>query len=191
MNVFSCFSFLSSSIEVSFIGHLSSESLSYFSLAISLFNVTGSSIIHGLASGLETIAGQAYGAGQYRQIGLSLQRAFVCVGCACLPILYLWQHIESILLFVRLDPGVAAGAAHFLHLLAPSLIADVIVAILPLYLPCQNVVLPSTICTMLSAFFCPFFIAGSSSTAGIWEQREQHMQEMLQWLQTPASFCCM
>ena len=111
----SCFSFLSSSIEVSFIGHLSSESLSYFSLAISLFNVTGSSIIHGLASGLETIAGQAYGAGQYKQVGLSLQRAVICVGCTCLPILYLWWHIESVLLFVRLDPGIAAGSAHFLH----------------------------------------------------------------------------
>lgn len=153
----SIFSFISSSVEVSFIGHLSSSDLSFFSLAISLFNVTGSSIIHGLASGLETIAGQAYGSRNYKLVGLTMQRAFVVCLCACLPIFFLWQNLEPFLLMANLDPEIAAGAAHFLHLLSPSLIADVIVAVLPLYLQSQNVVIPTSLCTVIAAFACPCY----------------------------------
>lgn len=62
-------------------------------LATTLYNVSGLSLLLGFASAMETFCGQAYGARNYKLVGVVLQRGMVSAGrrqctsvtpCACL-----------------------------------------------------------------------------------------------------------
>ncbi|CAB4273684.1 unnamed protein product [Prunus armeniaca] len=56
-------------VSIIMVGHLDQLSLSSVAIAISLTNVTGFSLLSGMAGGLETLCGQAFGAGQYHKLG--------------------------------------------------------------------------------------------------------------------------
>ena len=53
----------------------------------------------GLASAMETMCGQAYGAEQHRQLGIILQRVQLILLLCCLPIAAVFLNTEKILLF--------------------------------------------------------------------------------------------
>ncbi|XAR72293.1 hypothetical protein NMG60_11018883 [Bertholletia excelsa] len=61
--------FLLQVISTMMVGHLGELSLSGSSIAISLAGVSGFSLLMGMASALETLCGQAYGAQQYQKLG--------------------------------------------------------------------------------------------------------------------------
>ena len=46
----------------------------------------------GMAGALETLCGQAFGARQYRLLGVYSQRAMVVLALACVPIVVLWAN---------------------------------------------------------------------------------------------------
>ena len=52
----------------------------------------------GLASAMETLAGQAFGAQQHRQLGIILQRVQLILVLCCIPIALVLVHTEAILL---------------------------------------------------------------------------------------------
>ncbi|KAI6686119.1 hypothetical protein NL676_032032 [Syzygium grande] len=55
-------------ISVMMVGHLGELSLSSTAMAVSLASVSGFSLLLGMASALETLCGQAYGAQQYQKL---------------------------------------------------------------------------------------------------------------------------
>ena len=61
-------------ISMLFLGRLGETELAGGSLALGFANITGYSVISGLALGMEPICGQAYGAKRWGLLGLSLQR---------------------------------------------------------------------------------------------------------------------
>ncbi|CAJ1953415.1 unnamed protein product, partial [Sphenostylis stenocarpa] len=61
-------------ISMIFLGYLGEEGLARGSLSIGFANIIGYSVISGLAMGMEPICGQAYGAKQWKLLGLTLQR---------------------------------------------------------------------------------------------------------------------
>uniref|UniRef100_A0A8R7RAA4 Protein DETOXIFICATION n=1 Tax=Triticum urartu TaxID=4572 RepID=A0A8R7RAA4_TRIUA len=64
-------------VSVMFVGHLGELPLAGASLATSLANVTGFSLLAGMASALDTLCGQAFGARQYHLLGVYKQRAML------------------------------------------------------------------------------------------------------------------
>src|SRR5210317_1134131 len=65
-------------ITLAFLGRLGqSVELAAAALAGTLMNMTGKSIIVGLSTAVNTLAGQAYGAGSYARVGFVAQRAVV------------------------------------------------------------------------------------------------------------------
>lgn len=78
----------------------------------------------GLASALETLCGQAYGAEQYEQLGLMLQRGGVIMTIFCIPIALLWLKAEDILLLWHQEPAIAALAGQYMLYLIPGLVAS-------------------------------------------------------------------
>lgn len=80
----------------------------------------------GLASSLETLCGQAYGAGVPALLGLYLQRGLLCLGVVAVPLGFCWWEAEHVLLFFKQDPAIAAMAALYLRYLLPSLGANVV-----------------------------------------------------------------
>ncbi|KAL4284666.1 hypothetical protein GQ457_16G015970 [Hibiscus cannabinus] len=64
-------------ISMLFFSYLGELELAGGSLAIGVANITGYSVISGLAMGMEPVCGQAYGAKQLKNLGLTLQRTML------------------------------------------------------------------------------------------------------------------
>ncbi|XP_066367018.1 protein DETOXIFICATION 16-like isoform X1 [Miscanthus floridulus] len=130
--------------SVMFVGHLGELPLAGASLATSLANVTGYSLLTGMATALDTLCGQAFGARQLHLLGVYKQRAMVVLGLACVPIALVWAYAGRILLFLGQDPQIAAQAGAYARWLIPSLAAYVPLQCHVRFLQTQSVVLPVT-----------------------------------------------
>ncbi|KAH1245235.1 Protein DETOXIFICATION 11 [Glycine max] len=130
-------------VSVMMVGHLNDDLfLSSAALAISLTAVTGFSFLMGMASGLETICGQAYGAQQHKKIGVQTYTAIFALTFVCLPFTFLWINMEKILVFIGQDPLIAKEAGKFIIWLIPALFAYAILQPLVRYFQMQSLLLP-------------------------------------------------
>ena len=118
-------------------------------LALSFGNVTGTSIVIGLSSGMDTLCSQAYGGKNYRLVGVYFQRAtFLCL-LVCFPIWALWLNAESLLILLHQDPEVAAVAGRYLRILCVAKPAVVLFNLSTKFLQTQNIVNPTIWLTIL------------------------------------------
>ncbi|GER48067.1 MATE efflux family protein [Striga asiatica] len=132
------------------LGHLDKLSLSSASIATSLCNVTGFSVVRnvlsamqsGMASALETLCGQAYGAEQYKKVGNFTYGAILCLVIVCIPLSVLFILTEKLLLMTGQDPLISAQAGKFAIQLIPTLFAYAILQCLVRYLQTQSLIFP-------------------------------------------------
>jgi hypothetical protein len=78
-------------VTLLFVGRLGKDELAAVSLACLTANVTGWAVFQGLASALDTLCPQAYGAGLKRAVGLHTQRMGLLLLCISIPIGIFWQ----------------------------------------------------------------------------------------------------
>ncbi|XP_038985585.1 protein DETOXIFICATION 49-like [Phoenix dactylifera] len=133
-----------SAISMLFMGRLGTEALAGGSLAIAFANITGYSILSGLASGMEPIASQAFGAKRFHLVGHALQRTTTILLASSVIISFLWLHSERILLLCGQDPAITAIASTYLVSCAPTLFLQSFIHPLKIYLRSQNLLLPLT-----------------------------------------------
>ena len=74
----------------------------------------------GMGSALETLCGQAFGAGQVDMLGVYLQRSWIVLGVAALLMVPITVFAETLLLAVGQDPAVAREAARFALYVLPG-----------------------------------------------------------------------
>ncbi|XP_061351421.1 protein DETOXIFICATION 12-like [Gastrolobium bilobum] len=129
-------------VSIMIVGHLGELYLSGAALAISITAATGFSFLMGMACGLETICGQAYGAQQYQKIGMQTYAAIFSLILICLPLSLLWINMENILVFIGQDPLIAHEAGKFTIWLLPALFAHAILQPLVRYFQIQSLLLP-------------------------------------------------
>ncbi|KAK7357716.1 hypothetical protein VNO80_17011 [Phaseolus coccineus] len=134
--------FLLQIVSTMIVGHLGELYLSSAALAISLAGVSGFSLLMGMASGLETICGQAYGAQQYQRIGVQTYTAIFSLILICIPLSVLWVNMENILVFIGQDPLISHEAGKFIIWLLPALFAYAILQSLVRYFQIQSMLLP-------------------------------------------------
>ncbi|XP_072972647.1 protein DETOXIFICATION 48-like [Typha angustifolia] len=137
-------------ISMLFLGHLGELELAGGSLSIGFANITGYSVLSGLAMGMEPICGQAHGADHCKLLALTLHRAVLLLLSASLPISLLWLNIRRILLFCRQDPDIAASADTFIVFAIPDLLILSFLHPLRIYLRSQGITLPITYCSFFS-----------------------------------------
>ncbi|KAL2334613.1 hypothetical protein Fmac_015826 [Flemingia macrophylla] len=142
-----------SMISMLFLGHLGELALAGGSLAVGFANITGYSILSGLAVGMEPICGQAFGAKRFTLLGLCLQRTILLLLFTSLPISLLWLYMKQILLFCGQDEAIASQAQSYLVYSIPDLIAQSFLHPLRIYLRTQSITLPLTLCATLSILF--------------------------------------
>ncbi|MCO5567824.1 hypothetical protein L7F22_021520 [Adiantum nelumboides] len=109
--------------SVMFVGHISNLALSSASIASSIATVTSFSIMAGMGSALETLCGQAYGAGQYRLVGLYIQRGLFVLNASAIPIALLWANMEHVLLALGQDEAISKKAGEYTLWLIPAIFA--------------------------------------------------------------------
>ncbi|KAL9163397.1 hypothetical protein ABFS82_06G037800 [Erythranthe guttata] len=139
-----------SMISMLFLGRLGDLALAGGSLAIGFANITGYSILSGLAIGMEPICGQAFGAQKFSLLGLSLQRTILLLLFTSLPISLLWLNMKQILLLCGQDPAIATQAQAYLFYSLPDLFAQSLLHPLRIYLRTQSITLPLTFCAAAS-----------------------------------------
>ena len=114
------------------VGHLlTKEDLAAVALANTFFNLFWYVLV-GLMSAIDTFGAQAYGAKQYKQVGVWAQRGlFICLVASIPMVLILVTSTQWIVLHVfNQEPNVAAKTALFINFLMPGLpfliVADVL-----------------------------------------------------------------
>ncbi|CAK8568940.1 unnamed protein product [Lathyrus sativus] len=137
-------------ISMLFLGYLGETQLAGGSLSIGFANITGYSIISGLAMGMEPICGQAYGAKQWKILGLTLQKTTLLLLSTSIPISYLWLNMKNILLLCGQDQEISSTAQTFIMFSLPDLFFLSFLHPLRIYLRTQNITLPLTYCSAVS-----------------------------------------
>ncbi|WJX20816.1 Protein DETOXIFICATION 49 [Trifolium repens] len=141
-----------SMISMLFLGHLGELALAGGSLAVGFANITGYSILSGLAVGMEPICGQAFGAKRFTLLGLCLQKTILLLLLTSIPISILWLYTKHILLLCGQEEAIATQAQIYLLYSIPDLLAQSFLHPLRIYLRSQSITLPLTLCATLAIF---------------------------------------
>lgn len=95
-----------------------------------------------MASALETLCGQAYGAKQYKKIGTQTYTAIFSLFIVCIPLSMLWIYIGRLLVFIGQDPHISHEAGRFIMCLIPTLFGTAALQPLVRYYLMQSMILP-------------------------------------------------
>ena len=95
-----------------------------------------------MAGALETLCGQAYGAKQYKKLGIYTYAAIVSLILVCVPISILWMFTDKLLILIGQDPTVSHTAHKYCVCLIPNLFAYAILQPLVHYYQTQSLILP-------------------------------------------------
>ncbi|KAK7295756.1 hypothetical protein RJT34_18668 [Clitoria ternatea] len=130
-------------VSLMMVGHLTIlASFSGVALATSFAEVTGFSVLLGMAGALETLCGQTYGAEEYRKIGNYTCCAIVTLILVCLPISLVWIFMDKILLLFGQDPEMSHAAHEYCMCLIPALFGFAILQCLIRYFQTQCMIFP-------------------------------------------------
>ncbi|KAH9681385.1 protein DETOXIFICATION 12 [Citrus sinensis] len=129
-------------VSMMMVGHLGQLALSSTAMFISLASVTGFSVLLGMASALETLCGQAYGAQQYQRIGTQIYTAIFCLFLVCFPLSFLWIYMGRLLVLVGQDPRISHEVGKFIIWLLPALFAYAAMQALIRYFQSQSLIIP-------------------------------------------------
>ena len=137
--------------SVAFVGRLGPVPLAAAALATTLGNLTGNSIMVGLASAVSTLGGQAFGAGSYPTLGFVLQRAIIILTLAAVPISLAWWCSEGILRILGQDHDLAKASASYIRALIPGLFFYAWNVCLTAYLQSQRITRPAALAGVVAA----------------------------------------
>ena len=112
----------------------------------------------GMASALDTLCGQSYGAKQYHLLGVHMQRAMLILLLVSIPLSIIWAYTGTILMAVGQDPEISQEAGTYARFMIPSLFAYGLLQCLVRFLQTQSIVFPmmvtSGITTLVHLLVC-------------------------------------
>ncbi|XP_028785491.1 protein DETOXIFICATION 14-like [Neltuma alba] len=140
-------------VSMMMVGHLGQLSLASIAIATSLTNVSGFSLLSGMAGGLETLCGQAFGAEQYHKLGIYTYTAIISLSMVCVPISVLWSFFHKLLPLLGQDPVISMQARAYSLWLIPALFASAILKPLSRYFQTQSLIFPLLLSSSLALCF--------------------------------------
>ncbi|KAH0756228.1 hypothetical protein KY290_026498 [Solanum tuberosum] len=140
-------------ISLMMVGHLGELALSSTAIAVSIAGVTGFSFLLGMATALETLCGQAFGAKQYQRLGTQTYTAIFSLIIVCIPIAVLWLYVGKLLTFMGQDPQISHEAGKFIKWMIPALFAYANLQALVRYFQMQSMIVPMLISSCITICF--------------------------------------
>lgn len=143
-------SYLKNMISVACMGRLGSLELAGGALAIGFTNITGYSVLFGLAMGMEPLCSQAFGSKNFTMMYLTLQRTIIFLLFASIPIGMLWIYLEPLLLWLHQEPQVIHVASLYCRFAVPDLMASSLLHPLRIYIRSKGTIWPLLWCTLVA-----------------------------------------
>ncbi|CAH2053090.1 unnamed protein product [Thlaspi arvense] len=100
-------------------------------------------VLLGMGSAVETLCGQAYGAGKYEMLGVYLQRSTVLLSLTGVLLTFIYVFSKPILLFLGESPEIASAASLYVYGLIPQIFAYAMNFPIRKFLLSQSIVAPS------------------------------------------------
>ncbi|XP_074324605.1 protein DETOXIFICATION 51-like [Apium graveolens] len=135
-------------ISMLFLGHLGDTELAAGSLAMAFANITGYSVLSGLALGMEPLCTQAFGAQRPKLLSLTLQRTILFLLVFSIPITFLWLNISHVLILLHQQPNITALARTYLIFAIPDLLTNSFIHPIRIYLRAQGITHPLTLASL-------------------------------------------
>ncbi|XP_018503238.2 protein DETOXIFICATION 12-like [Pyrus x bretschneideri] len=137
-------------VSMMMVGQLGELALSSASIAISLSGVTGFSLFLGMASALETLCGQAFGAEEFKKVGLHTYTAIFSLTLVCFPLSLIWIFMDKLLIFMGQNPDISREARKFTIWLLPGLFAHAALQPLVRYFQAQSLTFPMLVSSVVT-----------------------------------------
>ncbi|KAI3754230.1 hypothetical protein L1987_54009 [Smallanthus sonchifolius] len=132
-------------ISMLFLGRLGETELAAGSLAIAFANITGYSVLSGLALGMEPLCSQAYGARRMKVLSVTLHRTVIFLLVVSLLISLFWLNTARILIYLHQDQTIARVARMYLVFSLPDLVSNSFIHPTRIYLRAQGITFPLTL----------------------------------------------
>ncbi|CAA0403717.1 unnamed protein product [Arabidopsis thaliana] len=142
-----------SAISMLFLGHIGELELAGGSLAIAFANITGYSVLAGLALGMDPLCSQAFGAGRPKLLSLTLQRTVLFLLTSSVVIVALWLNLGKIMIYLHQDPSISSLAQTYILCSIPDLLTNSFLHPLRIYLRAQGITSPLTLATLAGTIF--------------------------------------
>ncbi|KAH6831410.1 MATE efflux family protein [Perilla frutescens var. hirtella] len=126
-----------------FSGHLGNLEFAAACLGNQGIQLFAYGLLLGMGSAVETLCGQAYGAGRHEMLGVYLQRATVVLTLFSLPIVVVYVVSRQLLVWIGEDKKVAELASLFVYGLIPQVFAYAVNFPMQKFLQAQSIVAPS------------------------------------------------
>ncbi|KEH24739.1 MATE efflux family protein [Medicago truncatula] len=140
-------------VSLMMVGHLGIlVSFSGVSIAMSFAEVTGFSVLLGMAGALETLCGQTFGAEEYGKLGNYTCCAILTLTVVCFPISLVWIFTDKILMFFSQDPGMSHVAREYCIYLIPALFGYALLQALIRYFQTQGMIFPMVFSSVSALF---------------------------------------
>ncbi|CAD6270731.1 unnamed protein product [Miscanthus lutarioriparius] len=125
-------------ISQAFIGHIGATELAAYALVSTVLMRFSNGILLGMASALETLCGQSYGAKQYHMLGIYLQRSWIILFACAVVLLPIYLFTEPLLVALGQDPEISAVAGTISLWYIPVMFSYVWAFTLQMYLQAQS-----------------------------------------------------
>ncbi|XP_074569455.1 protein DETOXIFICATION 53 [Curcuma longa] len=138
-------------ISMLFLGRLGEAELAGGSMAMAFANISGNSVLMGLALGMEPICGQAYGARRWAVLTQALHKTILLLLLVTVPVSIIWLNVHPILLKLGQDTAITSIASDYLLCSLPDLVAQALLHPLSIFLRTQNHTKALTFATAFAA----------------------------------------
>ncbi|KAK8513805.1 hypothetical protein V6N13_002522 [Hibiscus sabdariffa] len=137
-------------ISMFFLGQLGNIQLAAGSLAIAFANITGYSVLSGLALGMEPLCSQAFGSQRPKLLSLTLHRCVVFLLFTSILISFLWINMFNVLVYFHQDPDITHIGQRYLLFSLPDLFTNSFLHPIRIYLRAQGITFPLTLATLIA-----------------------------------------
>ncbi|VAI63273.1 unnamed protein product [Triticum turgidum subsp. durum] len=106
-----------------FVGHIGNRELSAVAIGLSVVSNFSFGFLLGMGSALETLCGQAFGAGQVAMLGVYMQRSWIILTASAVLLSPLYIFAGNILRLLGQEEAIAAAAGEFTLRIIPQMFA--------------------------------------------------------------------
>ncbi|XP_020527724.1 protein DETOXIFICATION 29 isoform X1 [Amborella trichopoda] len=144
-------------ITQAFAGHLGTLELAAVSMENSVIAGFSFGLLLGMGSALETLCGQAYGAGQLDMLGIYMQRSWVILITTALILSIFYVFATPFLILIGQDHRIAAAAGLFSLYMIPQLFAYAVYFPIQKFLQAQSRMMSMAVIASIALLLHTFF----------------------------------